>query len=93
MPFPIAIMRILRIFRPEVQVTAKLLFVAALTSAYLVTFTWGYEARQEARRWRDLACTYRLSELQRAIPGQPDAGPACDTLQRVGLAPLARLAR
>ncbi|MBI1733627.1 MAG: hypothetical protein HYR51_00490 [Candidatus Rokubacteria bacterium] len=84
-------------FRPEVEVVVKVLFVAGLTSAYLVTFAWGYEARQEARRWRELACSYRLNELQRAVPGQPGAGAACDTLQRVGftvgLTPLARLSR
>ena len=84
--------RILRIFRPEVQVTLKVVFLIGLTSAYLATFAWGYGARQEARRWRDLACTYRLSELQRAVPGQPGTGPACDTLQRVGIS-VARLSR
>ena len=88
-----AMTRILRMFRPEVEVAVKLLFAAGLTSAYLVTFAWGYEARQEARRWRELACTYRLSEIQRAVPGQPGAGAACDTLTRVGLTPIARLNR
>jgi hypothetical protein len=93
LPSVTGIMRILKMFRPEVEVAVKLLLVAGLTGAYLVTFAWGYEARQDARRWRELACTYRLSELQRTIPGEPGAGSACDTLHRVGLTPLARLTR
>lgn len=77
--------RLLRIFRPEVEVAIKLVFVATLTSAWVLTFAWGYEGRQQARRWKEVACTYRVSDLERAAPGLGDAANKCETLDRIGL--------
>lgn len=77
-------------FKPGIVVTIKLAFVTMLASAYLLTFAWGYEGRQQARRWREIACTYRLSELQRAMPGLGGGTAACETLNRVGFGLVAR---
>ncbi len=81
--------RVLRIFQPEIAAAIKLTVVIALASAYIITFAWGYESRQEARRWREAACTYRVSELERATPGVGGTGDACDVLERVGVSVLA----
>jgi hypothetical protein len=72
-------------FRPEVEVAIKLAVVVVLTSAWVLTFAWGYEGRQQARRWRDVACTYRVTDLERVTPGLAANGPACETLDRIGL--------
>lgn len=77
-------------FKPGIVVTIKLAFVTMLASAYLLTFAWGYEGRQQARRWREIACTYRLSELQRAMPGLGGGAASCETLNRVGFGLVAR---
>lgn len=77
----------LRFFRPEVEVALKVAFVAALASVYLVTFAWGYEGQYQARRWREIACSARLSELERTTPGTAiRTGSPCDTLDRAGIA-------
>lgn len=79
-------MRILRFFRPEIEVALKLAFVVALASAYLGTFAWGYEERQRARQWRQIACGLRLTELERVTPGFPIRGDGpCETLDRLGV--------
>ncbi|MBI2218155.1 MAG: hypothetical protein HYU51_12735 [Candidatus Rokubacteria bacterium] len=80
--------RILRIFQPGIEAAIKATLVMALVSAYVVTFAWGYEGRQEARRWRELACSYRVSELERVTPGLADGRGACDVLDRVGMSPI-----
>jgi hypothetical protein len=77
--------RVLRFFQPEVEAAIKVVFIAALASAYLLTFTWGYEARQQAERWREIACAQRLSALQRVTPGFGAGGDACEALDRAGL--------
>ena len=77
--------RMLGIFRPEVALAIKLLMVVGITSAWLATFAWGYEARQQARRWRQVACTHRVNDLDRVAPGLAARGDACDTLDRIGL--------
>ena len=75
----------LKAFTPEVEVTIKATCVVALVGAYLVTFAWGYEGRQQARRWREVACAYRLSELTRATPGVGTGSSPCETLDRAGV--------
>jgi hypothetical protein len=72
-------------FKPEVEVAIKLAVVVTLTSAWLLTFAWGYEGRQQARRWRNVACTYRVTGLERVTPGLGANGGACETLDRIGL--------
>jgi hypothetical protein len=80
--------RILHIFQPEIQAAIKVTLVMALVSAYVITFAWGYEGRQEARRWRELACSYRVSELERVTPGLADGRGACNALDRIGMSPM-----
>ncbi|MBI2206494.1 MAG: hypothetical protein HYU41_21890 [Candidatus Rokubacteria bacterium] len=77
--------QLLRIFRPEVEVTIKVVFLVALTSLYVLTFAWGYEGRQQARQWREVACSYRLNELERTTPGLAGGRAACATLDRIGM--------
>lgn len=77
--------RITRIFRPEVAFAIKLTSVAAVSSAFLLTFAWGYEGRQQAKRWRDVACTYRVSDLERVAPRLGAGRGACETLDHIGL--------
>jgi hypothetical protein len=79
-----------RIFRPGIAVTIKLVVGMMLASAYVLTFAWGYEGRQQARLWREIACTNRLTELQRVTPGLGAGNPSCETLQRVGFSVVAR---
>ena len=62
----------------------KLLLVVMVTGAWVLTFAWGYEGRQQARRWKDIACSYRVSDLERAAPGIGDDRDRCGTLDRVG---------
>ena len=85
MPYTFGMNRISQIFRPEVAVAIKVFCVVAVSSAWLLTFAWGYEGRQQARRWREVACTYRVSHLERVTPGLHGGGDACDTLDRIGL--------
>ena len=77
--------RINRIFRPEVAFTIKLSVVVMVSSAWLLTFAWGYEGRQQAKRWRDLACTYRVTSLERTLPRLSAGRGACETLDHIGL--------
>lgn len=78
-------------FQPEVQFAIKVTVVFAVTSAYVLTFAWGYEGRQQARQWREIACTYRLGQIERATPGLAEGRGACAALERAGLGPLAGL--
>jgi hypothetical protein len=75
----------LRIFRREVEVTIKVVFVVVLTGLYVLTFAWGYEGRREARQWRETACRVRLHELERTTPGLASSREACATLDRIGI--------
>ena len=77
--------RIQRTFRPEVVTTIRMFLLAGLAGAFLMTFAWGYEGRQQARRWREVACTNRVSDLTRVLPGLSDTGAPCETLQRIGM--------
>ena len=78
----------MRFFAHEVEVVLKSLAVIGLLTLVVIPAAWGYEQRQQARRWRNVACTYRVREVERRAPlfaslGQrPDA---CATLQQLGL--------
>jgi hypothetical protein len=84
----VAMTRMLRIFHPAIATAIKVAIVSALVSAYILTFAWGYESRQEARRWRDVACRYRVSELERVTPGLAGGSGACEALERIGMSPI-----
>ena len=50
---------------------------------------WGYEQKQKARTWQNIACTYRIKEVERDAPmlnGMSRRPDACGTLRQLGLA-------
>src|SRR5947208_478129 len=55
----------MRIFRPEIETALKIMGIAALISLILLPATWGYEQRQQARNWQNVACAYRIKEVAR----------------------------
>jgi hypothetical protein len=78
----------MRLFRPEIELTLKALGVFALITMIVFPAAWGYEQRQKARVWQNIACAYRIKEIERRTPvlGAVDYGrDACGTLERLGL--------
>jgi hypothetical protein len=78
----------MRFFRREVEVTLKGLGVIGLLILTVLPVAWGYEQRQQARLWRNVACTYRIREVERRAPmfvGVGQTPDACRTLRRLGL--------
>jgi len=78
----------MRIFRPEIETALKIMGIAALTSLILLPVAWGYEQRQQARNWQNVACAYRIKEVARQTPMIATVGyrrDACVTLSRLGL--------
>jgi hypothetical protein len=79
----------LRIFRPEIEVVLKTVCVITLISLVVIPVAWGYGQRQKAREWQNIACAYRIKEVERRIPlltGIETGRDACVTLERLGLA-------
>lgn len=79
----------MRIFVREVEIALKALIVVAVAGVYLVTLAWGFAQRREAERWRAVACSNRLKDVQRAtriIRASADGPQACTALDRLGLA-------
>ncbi len=78
----------MRFFQHEVEVVLKSVGVIGLSSLVVLPAAWGYEQRQQARQWRQVACAYRIREVgQRApmfanVSQRPDP---CATLQQLGL--------
>jgi hypothetical protein len=78
----------MRFFQPEVEVTLKTLGILMLLALVAWPMTWGYEQRQRARDWQNIACAYRLREAQLQMPmlvDLKDRGDACETIDRLGL--------
>ena len=79
----------MRFFRREVEVTLKMLGVMALIGLIVLPVAWGYEQRRQARAWQNVACAYRMKEIQRNAPFIPNgperAQDACAALARLGL--------
>ena len=78
----------MRFFRSEVETALKIIGVAALISLILLPVTWGYEQRQQARNWQNIACAYRIKEVARKTPmiaTVEHRRDACVTLARLGL--------
>lgn len=78
----------MRFFRPEVEAALKVVGIAALITLILLPVTWGYEQRQQARTWQNVACAYRIKEVVRQAPMIASVEyrrDACLTLARLGL--------
>jgi hypothetical protein len=81
-----------KVFRPEVEAVLKTVAVIALLSLLVLPLAWGYQQRNEAREWREIACAYRLKEALsdgRLETAADRRGDPCDRLEDLGL----RLAR
>jgi hypothetical protein len=78
----------MRFFRSEVEVALKIAGIAALISIILLPVAWGYEQRQQARNWQNIACAYRIKEVARQSPMIANVEyrrDACVALSRLGL--------
>jgi len=77
-----------KVFRPGVEAALKALAVAALLALLVLPLAWGYQQRNEARLWREIACTYRLKEALsdgRLLTPADLRGEACARLSELGL--------
>jgi hypothetical protein len=75
-------------FRSEIETALKIMGLAALISLILLPVAWGYEQRQQARTWQNVACAYRIKEVARQTPiiaTLEYRRDACMTLSRLGL--------
>jgi hypothetical protein len=78
----------MRFFQREVEMILKGLGVIGLLILVVFLAAWGYEQRQQARQWRNVACAYRIREVERHAPMFNSVGQRpdpCTTLQRLGL--------
>jgi hypothetical protein len=78
----------MRFFRSEIETALKFTGGAILITAIVLPVTWGYEQRQQARTWQNLACAYRMKEVARQTPMLAVLGhqrDACVALERLGL--------
>ena len=79
----------MKIFRPEIERVLRTLGVVTIVTLIIVPVVWGYGQRQKARTWQNIACAYRIKEVERRTPllGAIEPGrDACITLERLGLA-------
>ena len=74
-------------FRREVELALRFMGGAVVLGALMMTLVWGYEQRQQAQAWRELACAYRYAEVasRARFLGPDDPRGACDRLQSLGL--------
>jgi len=78
----------MRFFQHGVEVVLKSLALIALSTLVVLPAAWGYEQRQQARQWRNVACGFRIREVEQRSPMLASLGQrpdACATLQRLGL--------
>ena len=78
----------MRFFRSEIETAVKIIGVAALITVILLPVAWGYEQRQQARTWQNVACAYRIKEVARQAPMIATLEyrrDACVALSRLGL--------
>jgi len=78
----------MRFFQHEVEVVLKSLFLIALLSLVVLPAAWGYEQRQQARQWRNVACAVRIREVEQRAPVLASLGQRpdpCAILERLGL--------
>ena len=77
----------MRFFRPELERVLVVIAGAALVAAIVLPVGWGYEQRQQARAWQELACVYRLKEVTRGtalLTAAERRTPACALLRQLG---------
>jgi hypothetical protein len=75
-------------FRSEVETALKIMGIAALITLIVLPVAWGYEQRQQARTWQNVACAYRIKEVVRQTPMMASVEyrrDACVALSRLGL--------
>jgi hypothetical protein len=78
----------MRLFRRDVEIALKTLGAIGLLTLVVLPVAWGYEERQKARTWQNIACAYRLRDIERRAPlfaRLSQAPDACGTLRRLGL--------
>ena len=78
----------MRFFQHEVEVVLRILGVIALSTLMVLPAAWGYEQRQQARQWRNVACAYRIREVEQRAPMFASLGrrpDPCAALHRLGL--------
>jgi hypothetical protein len=78
----------MRFFRSEVEMALKIIGIAALIGVIVLPVAWGYEQRQQARTWQNVACAYRIKEVARQTPMIANVEyrrDACVALARLGL--------
>jgi hypothetical protein len=79
----------MRIFRREIQLALRTIGILTIAALIVVPVVWGYGQRQKARTWQNIACAYRIKEVERRTPllsGIEPGRDACVTLERLGLA-------
>lgn len=77
----------MRFFRPELERVLVVIAGAALAAAIVLPVGWGYEQRQQARVWQEVACAYRLKEVTRGttvLAAAERRAPACALLRQLG---------
>lgn len=82
-----------KVFRPEVEAALKILAVVALLTLLVLPLAWGYQQRNEARAWREIACAYRLKEALsdgRLATAADLRSDPCARLDDLGLSRVAR---
>jgi hypothetical protein len=74
-------------FRRDVENVIRFFTGFVVLGAFALTLAWGYEQRQKAQEWREVACAYRVAELasRAKFLGLEDHRGACDRLQSLGL--------
>ena len=74
-------------FRHDVEKGLRLAAGVAVIAAFGFTLAWGYEQRQQAQEWRELACAYRVADLasRAKFLGLDEQRGACERLQALGL--------
>jgi predicted negative regulator of RcsB-dependent stress response len=74
-------------FRRDVENVLRLFCAFVVVAAFALTLGWGYEQRQQAQEWRELACAYRVADLasRAKFLGLEDQRGACERLQSLGL--------
>lgn len=74
-------------FRRDVEKALRLAAAVVVIAAFGLTLAWGYEQRQQAQEWRELACAYRVADVasRAKFLGLDEQRGACERLQSLGL--------
>jgi hypothetical protein len=75
-------------FRRDVEVVLRFASTVTVVAAFALIVAWGYEQRQQAQEWRELACAYRVADLAsraKFLSLEDQRGASCERLQSLGL--------